>query len=497
MKRKPLLFLLVAIVLAAGGTWAYRVRGKAQKPVTVNRTVTVTEGAITVKVSENGTMEPVTQIDVKSRVAGRVQRILVKEGNRVVAGQTLAIVDPTEVARQVAGIEAQLASAKAGLHQAEENYQLTKAQSRLAVERSAASLAESRLRLVQTSAPTRRQDVQQQQSAIDRARAQVLDAKRNLARRQSLVAKGFIPQADVDAAQTALALAETDVKSAEQRISLLKEGTRPEDIALARASIRTAEVQLATDKANSAQGQLRLRDVERARADVTQIESQLAQQAVQLKETRIIAPIAGEIVGKYLEEGELVASATAGFAQGAALVRIADLTKMQVRVDINEVDVARLRVGMPVEIQVDGVPDRTFSGKVAAVAPSSLSENQATASSSQSASSQAGVVRFAMKIAVADRDSRLRPGMTAAVGIILNRHSSVLLLPTEALQSGNKVTVVTGSGDTAVKTVKSVTTGLKNDTKVEILSGLHRGDRVEVPKISAPDRRKVNFNGPN
>jgi HlyD family secretion protein len=434
----------------------------------------------------------VTQVDVKSRVGGRVLRILVKEGDRVAAGQTLALVDPTEVARQVAGIEAQLASAKAGLRQAEENYQLARVQNRLAVERSEASLEEARRRLAQTAAPTRRQDIQQQQAAITRAKAQVVEARRTLERRKTLVAKGFIPQADVDAAQTALALAEADVQSAQDRLSLLNEGARPEDIALAKAGVRTAEVQLATDRANAAQAQLRLRDVERARGDVAQIENQLAQQSVQLTETRIIAPIGGEVVGKYLEEGELVASATAGFAQGAALVRIADLSRMQVRVNINEVDVARLEVGMPVEIQVDGIPDRTFTGKVAAIAPSSLAENQSTSSGSHAASTTGGVVRFAMKVAVANRDARLRPGMTASVGIILNKHSQALLLPAEALQTGSKVTLVTGTGPSLAKTTRTVKIGLKNDAQVEILEGLRKGDIVEIPKVSAPDRRKVN-----
>ncbi len=497
MKRKQVLVILVLLIFVSGGIGVYSARSRLRQPVKAGRTVKVTQGTITVKVSENGTLEPVTQVDVKSRVGGRVLRILVKEGDRVAAGQTLALVDPTEVARQVAGIEAQLASAKAGLRQAEENYKLAVIQNRLAVERSVSSLEETRRRLVQTAAPTRRQDIQQQEAAVARARAQVLDARRTLDRRKALVLKGFIPQAEVDSAQTALILAETDARSTQDRLSLLKEGARPEDIALAKAGVRTAEVQLATDRANAAQAQLRRRDVERARGEVAQIENQLAQQTVQLTETRIIAPISGEVVGKYLEEGELVASATAGFAQGAALVRIADLNRMQVRVNINEVDVARLRVGMAVDIEVDGIPEKTFSGKVAAIAPSSLTQNQPASSGSQNASGQSGVVRFAMKVAVADRDSRLRPGMTAGVGIILNRHSQALILPAEALQSGNKVTLVTGSGASLSKTTRTVTVGLKNDSQVEVLSGLRKGDVVEVPKISAPDRRKVNVGGPD
>ena len=87
--------------------------------------------------------------------------------------------------------------------------------------------------------------------------------------------------------------------------------------------------------------------------------------------------------------------------------------------------------------------------------------------------------------------------MTAAVGVILDRHSQALILPAEALQSGGRVTVVTGKGDSITKTTRTVKIGLKNDVQVEILEGLHKGDRLEVPKISAPDRRKINVSGPN
>jgi HlyD family secretion protein len=411
------------------------------------------------------------------------------------------------VTRQVAQIKAQLASAQAGLRQAQENYALTVRQNNLAIRRAQASLAESRARLVQAAAPTRSQEVEQQtaavrhaQASLARAEAQVVDAKRSLARQTALVGKGFVAQSAADSAQTSLALAEadrasaeTDLASAKERLSLLNEGARKEDVDTARAAVDTARVSLDSERVNAANAQLRFRDVERARADVAQIENQLAQQSVALHDTRIIAPMSGEIVGKYLNEGELVASATAGFAQGAALVKIADLSKMQVMVNINEVDVTRLRLGMPVEIRVDGVKGEVFRGQVAAVAPSSLGSNTTTGQSS----GQGAVVRFEVKVEVTTPDRRLRPGMTAAVDIVQARKQGVLILATEALQPGDQVTVVTKEGEKQVKTKRPVTVGLRNDAVIEVVSGLKEGDVVEVPKVEAKDRRKINFDGPN
>ena len=469
-------------------------RLKAQAaPKPTGRVVSVSRGDISVRVSETGSLEPVTQVDVKSRVAGRVLKIFVKEGDFVKEGTLLASVDPTEVTREAERIKAQLTASMANLAQAKETYNLTKKTAGLNVARAMASLKEAKMRLAQTAAPTRSQDVETAKVAVERAEAQVVDAKRTFERKKALVAKGFIAQAEADSSQVSVTLAEADVDSAKQRLLLLQAGTRPEEIATARAGVESARVALRTEQANVAQISLRQRDVERARAEVAQIQNQQAQQDVQLKETSIIAPISGEVVGKFVEEGELIASATAGFAQGAALVKIADLSRMRVKVNINEVDVARVKVGMLVEISVDGVPGKTFAGTVAAISPASLDSNSATAGSGGANA----VVRFEVKIAVTNPTRKLRPGMTASADILINQHKNTLLLPAEALRPKDTVLVVRGTSAAPAKETKTLQIGLRTDSTVEVLSGVSAGDKVEVPEVEAADRRKISFDGPN
>ena len=435
--------------------------------------------------------------------------------------------------RDVQRIQAQLAASNARLRQNEETYYFSKRQALVSVSRAEANLKEAQARLAQASAPSRIQDIQQQQQAVLRAeaalkrsdaallradaaiarnQAQIVDAQRNLDRQKALVGKGFVSQSAVDTAQTNMQLMEadkalqqadkqsqiadrgslqTDLASAKERLALLKEGPRKEDIAASRAAVATSRVALLSEQESLRQVETRRRDIEAARAEVTQIENQLAQQNVQLTETRIIAPIDGEIIGKYLNEGELVASATSGFAQGAVIVRVADLRKMQVKVNVNEVDVAKLKVGLPVEIKVDSIPDTKFAGTVTAISPSSNASN----STSTTSNSQA-VVRFEVKITVTTPDARLRPGMTAAVDIVLERHTNVTLIAAEALRPGDRVAVVTGSGKDVVKTERSVKVGLKNYGQAEIVDGLKPDETVEVPKITAKDRRKINVGGP-
>lgn len=521
-------WIAVLLIALIGGGWFYTkqqaaVKAKEKK---IGRTTKVGRGDITIKVTETGTLEPVSQVDVKSRVAGRLQRIFVREGQLVRAGDPIAIVDPTEVTRQVEGIKAQLAASQAGLAQAEENYRLTTQQNRLSIARAMVALRQAEAALAsekvgmrqaqaqlrQTSAPNRTQDISSAQLAVARAEAQVADAKRTYARQQSLVAKGFVAQSAADSAQVQVTFAEKDLDTQRERLALLKEGPRKEDIATSRvgieaaqarlaqqeASVEAARVALETERANAGSAGLRLRDVERARADVRQIENQLAQQSVQLAETRIVAPVSGDVTGKYQEEGELIASATAGFAQGAAVVSIADLSKMLVRVNINEVDVARVKVGQPVEISVDSVPGKRFAGRVSSISAAAIGKSlKRDAAAAGQSSGSGGVVRFEVKVTVDNADRRLRPGMTAVVDIILDRHKNVLTLPAESIKPGNKVAVVTGPVKEQKATDTKITTGLKNDAEVEILSGVSEGDTVEIPKINAKDRRTIKIDGPD
>ena len=541
--------IAIGLVVVGGGGY-YFTRMKSAKPVVaVGRIVSAETGDVALIVSESGTLEPVIKVDVKSRVAGRLSRFYVKPGDVVAAGQLIATVDPKEVAREVAGIAAQVRSARAGLEQTKENESLIARQVALAVDRAKIGVqtAESQVadaevsksdaavnlrdailgvetaekRYAQTAAPTRPQELAQAVASLKRAEDQLDDQKRQVDRRKTLLAKGFISQQDVDTAETQVRLQESDIQSARQRVALLKEGPRKEDIdtaklavdgakirveqanirlkqadikvSQAKINLRTSKVELQNQENNLGTVALRKRDIERSRADVAQIENRFAQQSVQLTETRIVAPMAGEVTGKYLEEGELVASATAGFAQGAAIVTIANLKQMQVRTNVNEVDVVKVKVGQPVEIRVDGVRNVTFHGVVASKAPASLTSSQAGATNTSASASSNQVVRFEVKVRVTDGDARLRPGMTASVDILLDRKTKVTKIPTEAIRPDDSVMIMTGTKEKPVLTPRKVTLGLRSDSATEVINGLKPGEKVEVPKIDAKDRRKVNF----
>ena len=83
--------------------------------------------------------------------------------------------------------------------------------------------------------------------------------------------------------------------------------------------------------------------------------------------------------------------------------------------------------------------------------------------------------------------------MTASVDILLDRKSKVTRIPTEAIRPDDTVMIMTGTKEKPVLTTRKVTLGLRSDSVTEVISGLKPGEKVEVPKIDAKDRRKVNF----
>ena len=143
---------------------------------------------------------------------------------------------------------------------------------------------------------------------------------------------------------------------------------------------------------------------------------------------------------KYKQPGEIVQSATTGFSDAQSIVATLG-SKLEVHVGINEVDIPKVRLGAPAVIHVDALPGAEFSGKVTEVAPASTNAFASDGGNGQGGGSN-GIARFTVKVGLSGYDSRLLPGMSAAVDIISARHSHVVVAPLEAIpDTGNKATV--------------------------------------------------------
>jgi HlyD family secretion protein len=531
---------LSMLCIVGGVFWALH-NGSAKAGNPNERLYTVQRGAIVVDVTESGAIEPVRTVEIKSRVSGRLAALYVEEGSRVRQGQLLARIDPREVQQQVEQGSAQVESAKANTERArialeiqakEARLQLRQAELRVEqlqreleaqplLTRAAIRTAETayqnaqeNLRLLeQVKHPQERLEAE---NAVRDAEARLQEAQRHYERVRALLEKGYVARQQLDEAQTALTLAQSQLQSARQRQQQLAEQQRIER-ETARANLESARAELERARASAVQDEIKrkayeaaLADLETARNRLRQIEmhqlelkqaqatekqasSQLRNWLIQLAETDVRSPIDGIVTRRYREVGELVMSGTTGFGEGTPIMQVADLSRMRVRLNLNELDVAKVRVGMPVEVRVDALPNRLFRGVVKRIAPAALQP----ASGTNSFASATSVVKFAVEVHLQQTDETLRPGMTARCRLLIATRANALILPLEALgQEGERYYVLKlnpNARDPQGKPKREkvyVQVGLRSASHAEILSGVREGDQVAKPPFAGPARRQ-------
>ena len=167
---------------------------------------------------------------------------------------------------------------------------------------------------------------------------------------------------------------------------------------------------------------------------------------------------------------------------------------MLIKINVNEVDVSKLKTGMLTEVTTDSSRGALFLGKIRKVAPSAGGTDPAAASAG-------GVVRFPVEIQIDKEDTRLKPGMSARCTMIVARRKNVLRLPTNCVKtvSGKStVQIVTETVQDGKKTqkveVRPVSIGLTGDEFVEIQSGVKEGEKIRPNPYSGPPRKEIDLN---
>jgi len=216
---------------------------------------------------------------------------------------------------------------------------------------------------------------------------------------------------------------------------------------------------------------------------------------------RVTAPMDGVIIKKGVELGDTITSGVSSFNAGTVVFTVADLKSLIIRVNLNEVDIAKVKVGQSVRISLDAYPQRQFTGKVRFVAPAAdLIEK---------------IKVFKVEVALDELADCYRTGMSANVEILGEHRDKAVSVPLEALQRREGKAVVyrlkkdlTPAAMAAAKEglsgrskfvwlsdhwkdyfdVVPVTAGIATLERVEILSGLKADDQVS---LEDPTRKKV------
>jgi RND family efflux transporter MFP subunit len=186
---------------------------------------------------------------------------------------------------------------------------------------------------------------------------------------------------------------------------------------------------------------------------------------------RVTSPMDGVIVKKGVELGDTVTSGVSSFNAGTVFFTVADLSSLLIRVNLNEVDIAKVHVGQPVRITLDAYPQKLFNGKVRFVAPAAKLVEK--------------IKVFEVEVAIDQLGDAFRTGMSANVEILGDRKNKAVSVPLEALQRKDGQVIVYRLKDKlAPDQLKKAKEGLSGRSKFVWLSD-HWKDYFDVVPVSA------------
>ena len=217
------------------------------------------------------------------------------------------------------------------------------------------------------------------------------------------------------------------------------------------------------DRAESASKTLRAA-CNAARAELQQSRARVDVVRASLTRTTLRAPFAGVVARISGEMGEFTTPSPPGIPTPPA-VDLIDDSCLYVTAPIDEVDVARVRVGQPATVSIEAIPERKFQGRVRRIAPYVMDFEK-----------QARTVDVEVELANPSDARVLLVGYSADVEIILETRQDVVRVPTQAIMEGSRVLVFAGDGEQLVS--RTVTTGLSNWEYTEVRAGLRPGEEV-------------------
>ncbi len=539
MKKAVIGISVVLVVVCGVGGLMLKGKGATDDKDKGASNYTVKKDDLVVTVVDTGTIDATRTVEVKSRVSGRLSKLLVDEGSVVKQGQLIAVIDPQETelkvqqdAASLRGAQSSVAKANAEIKQrvltAKATYDQAlakvvqlklevKAQPALtqaAIAEAQASLntaLQQREQLLTNTQPNLRTTTQ---SALSEAKANYDNALAEFKRQNQLGNMGYVAGRSVDSAKLTLDLAQVRLDGAKQNMDRLEAQIRT-DKAKADEAVRQAEASLARAKVNQIQIRSKQEDLKSAEAEVIrsrallddvtimekgrdqsqatvdQLSAILHDSQRNLGETDVRAPMDGVVTKKLLQVGEL-ASGLSGFQSGTGIVRIEDRRNMRVMLEVNEIDVAKMKDGMSATINVDAFPGHPYKGIIRRIAPASTAAGTTTTTTSDA------VVKFEVEVVITNPDNNLRSGMSAKCSVDVIRKNGVLVIPIEFIsrEADGVYVEIPGTTPGSKPTRRKITTGAETGSKIEVIDGLKEGEKIQKPKYTGPERKGMMQAGP-
>jgi len=390
MQKRFIVVLVIVVALGAAALYAYRnLRRPASNLVAISGNIEMTE------------------VSISFKTAGKLMERTVDEGDPVKQGQVIARLDRDQLLRQRDREQAGLSAATAQLAQAETAVNWQRATLSADIEQRRADLAAQEARLAELRNGSRPQEKLDARAVVDAAAAEVERARRDWDRAQTLFKNDDISAAQYDQYRRTFETASANLKSARERESLVLAGPRQETIDNAAAQVDRARAALKLAEANSIELKRREQeiaarhaDIERSRAAIALIDSQLA-------DTIAYSPVDGLVLVKAADVGEVL-------APGTSVVTVGDIDHPWLRGYIPETELGRVKIGSKVKVTTDSYPGKTYSGRVGFIS----SEAEFTPKQIQTREERVKLV-YRVKIDLENPKRELKSNMPADAEIVV------------------------------------------------------------------------------
>src|SRR5438309_3902152 len=473
-RKKKIVIIVSAVVLLALVVIISVVATRKEQPEVTTVKVDV-RPELRSTVTASGEVRPVRYIKLTSEVPGRILEIFVNPGDQVNKGQALVRVDPTQLQSSQ---EAQFAATQASISDVQNS-------------RNAVASAQQGLAVSEASVASARQQVIAQQTAVDRANVDLNTAQRELKRATELIEKGVSSRFDYDAARDRYEQAKIALDTAKSNLEVEK---RAVEEALARRdqqreAVKSAQTGVKTSEQRANQQQALLRGQTSQREKATQY-----------------SPLNGVVADIPTRVGEYAVSQLST----TPLMTIADMSTINVEVNVDETEIASVEVGQQAKIKVDALGEKELSAVVTLKNPLAIAKSDTQGGLSNRVNVQEAKefkVTMELKDIADDVRDKLRPGMNSTATITTKTHNNVLAVPLQAIVEKAPPTPTPGGSvassaptpfgekpkelkglyildkNNKVKFVE-VTTGITGESDIEIVSGLQAGTEV----VTGPSR---------
>jgi HlyD family secretion protein len=455
--KTPWVLAIAAVgVVGLAATVPLAMRNTAPKQNLDELTVPAASKNVTVQISASGEVVPAQTINLNPKIAGILQQRLVKQGDRVRAGQLIARMENRNLQAQLADANAQLAKARANLSLLE---------------------AGTRPEVINQASETVNQSTAQiteAEAGIAKAEAQLVQSKVRLQRlrtdfdrKTGLYSQGAIPKSDLD-------LVQQDYDVAQAQVSADEKG-----VAQARAALGRAQAGLnnSRQRLTEQQNGPRIQEIAQAAAQVQSAEAQVQGVTAQLEDTLIRAPFDGVITQTGADNGAFVTPTSFSSSTGSATFIATLANDLEIVAKVPEVDIGQIQSGQAVEIRTDAYPKDVFKGAVRLISPEAIED-----------ATQRGVRTFEVRIRIIQGKGKLRSKMSADLTFLGEKIADALIVPTVAIVTNKGQTGVLVVGGDKKPKFRAVTIGPNIGNETQIIDGLKAGESVFV---ALPEGQKL------